>query len=354
MKKTQVALAALALVASTAALADGVTVYGSADGSVISGGGSTNFDGGGGYTTSLIGFRGSEDLGGGLTASFNLETGVNLGNGARGGGAGGNTGLFNRAANVSLGNEAIGVTLGNTFSVAVAGMFGGATAGAGDNVNVPAVVRMFGGVPGTVVHTGGTDPTTGTFNGFLQSGFFIPDALTLRVAAGGLTLKAQTRVRANSATAGEEQSGYRAVSISGSADALNYTFGAQESTGLAAIGIADEFKTTFVSANTKIGDLGLNGAYARNSGLVTGSTYMVGASYPLSEAASVCAIYARGIDGDNQTSINLKYSLSKSTVAYATLSKFAIDGGTTNYSNTNNGGLTGVTQAISAGISHSF
>jgi len=123
---------------------------------------------------------------------------------------------------------------------------------------------------------------------------------------------------------------------------------------LVAAGLTDEFKTTFVSANTKIGDIGLNGAYARNSGLVTGSTYMVGASYPLSEAASIGAIYARGIDGDNQTSVNLKYSLSKSTVAYATISKFAIDGGTTNYSNTNNGGLAGVTQAIAAGISHSF
>ena len=34
MKKTQVALAALALVASTAALADGVTVYGAVDAAV--------------------------------------------------------------------------------------------------------------------------------------------------------------------------------------------------------------------------------------------------------------------------------------------------------------------------------
>ena len=34
MKKTQVALAALALVASTAALADGVTIYGALDGAV--------------------------------------------------------------------------------------------------------------------------------------------------------------------------------------------------------------------------------------------------------------------------------------------------------------------------------
>ena len=340
MKKTQVALAALALVASTAVLADGVTVYGSADGSVISGGGRTAFDGGGGYSTSLLGVRGSEDLGGGLKASFNLETGVNLGNGGTGGGGGGNTGLFNRAANVSLGNDSVSITLGNTFSVAVAGMFGGATAGAGDNVNVPAVVRMFGGNPGIVLHAN-------TFGGL--SGFFIPDALTVRASAGGLTLSAQTRITEN----GPTNTGYRAFNISGSADVVNFAIGGQQSTGLTEIS-GDNYRTMFVSANTKIGDIGLNGAYARNSGLVTGSTYMAGASYPLSEAAAIGAIYARGIAGDNQTSLNVKYSLSKSTVAYATISRFAIEGGTGNYSNTNNGGLTGVSQAFSAGISHSF
>ncbi len=342
MKKTQVALAALALVASTAALANGVQIYGNADGSVISGGGQTAFDGGGGYTTSLLGFRGSEDLGGGLKASFNLETGVNLGNGGIGGGGGGNNGLFNRAANVSLGNDTIGVTLGNTFSVAVAGMFGGATAGAGDNVNVPAVVRMFGGNPGSVAHAG---------TGAGTSGFFIPDALTVRASVGGLTFKGQARVREN----GAADSGYRAVTVSGSADVVNFAIGAQQSTGITGIGdYTDDYKTMFVSASAKIGDIGLNGAYARNTGFVTGNTYMAGASYPLSEAASIGALYARGIAGDNQTSVNLKYSLSKSTVAYATLSNFAIDGGTGNYSNTNNGGLAGVRNAFSAGVSHSF
>jgi len=317
---------------------------------VISGGGATAFDGGGGYTTSLLGVRGSEDLGGGLKASFNLETGVNLGNGARGGGSGGNTGLFNRAANVSLGNDTVGVTLGNTFSVAVAGMFGGATAGAGDNVNVPAVVRMFGGLPGVVAHGGGTAGTSGDFNGVINSGFFIPDAVTFRASAGGLTLSAQSRISNNSTT----ESGYQALNISGSVDVINFAIGGQQSTGLSATTAGADYKTIFASANTKFGNVGLNGAYARNSGLVSGNTYMVGASYPLSEAASIGALYTRGISGDNSTSVNVKYSLSKSTVVYATLSKFAVDGGTTNYSNTNNGGLTGVSQVVAAGISHSF
>ncbi|MEO0315902.1 MAG: Gram-negative porin, partial [Pseudomonadota bacterium] len=80
MRKTQVALAAMALVASTAVLADGVTVYGTLDTSVTKTSGSSNaFDGTGNWGTSLFGIKGSEDLGNGMTASFNLEGGLNAG-----------------------------------------------------------------------------------------------------------------------------------------------------------------------------------------------------------------------------------------------------------------------------------
>ncbi len=334
MKKTQVALAALALVASTAVLADGVAIYGNADASAISGGGKTSFDGGGGYTTSLIGFRGSEDLGNGLKASFNLETAVNLGDGGRGGGSGGNTGLFNRAANLSLGTESLTVTLGNILSIAVAGAFTGATAGAGDNLNVPAVVRLMP-APGVVSHSGG------------PSGFFIPDALTISGGAGGLTVKAQTRVGKNA----ETETGYNAVTVGGAIDVINFSIGHQQSTG----GAAGDYKTMYAAANIKIGDIGLNGAYAKNTGTVSANTYMFGASYPLTEAASIGAIYARGVAGDNQTSVNLKYSLSKSTVAYTTVSSFGNGAFGTQYSNTNNGEIgLNAKNVIAVGISHSF
>jgi predicted porin len=350
MKKTQMALAAVALVASTASMAQ-VTVYGNADASIITGGGTTSFDGGGGYTTSLFGLRGSEDLGGGLKASFNVESAVNFANGGQGGGAGGNTNLFNRAANVGLGNDMLGVTFGNQISIVVADSFTGATAGAGDNVNVPAVVRLLGGTPGTVVHTSGTEGTSGNFNGIANSGFFIPDAATLRASAGGLTFKAQTRVNKTSAT----NSGYTAFTVNGGFEGLNFAVGQQQSSGLVATGVADNYKTMFVAANTKIGDIGLNAAFANNTGLVEAKTYMVGASYSLSEAVSVGAIYARGASADNQTSFNLKYSLSKSTVAYVTTSMFNTDGGGVAVSNTGNGAIGATARnATAVGVSHSF
>ncbi len=349
------ALAAVALVASTAAMAQ-VTVYGNADGSIVTGNGKTAFDGGGGYTTSLLGVRGSEDLGGGLKASFNLESAVNFGNGGQGGGAGGNTGLFNRAANVSLGNDMVGLTLGNTFSIAVAEALGGATAGAGDNVNIPAITRVLP-MAANVVH-GGTAARDSGANG--QSGFFIPDAATLRVSAGGLTFKAQTRVNKPSTETGKEQSGYTAFTLSGGFEGFNFAVGQQASNGfVAALGessagnvASGEFKTTFISANTKLGDIGLNGTFANNTGAIAARTYMFGASYPLSEALSVGAIYAKGsTDAGNQTSFNLKYSLSKSTVAYVTTSMFSVE--TANNTNTNNGGILGKS-VTAVGVSHSF
>jgi predicted porin len=124
MKKTQVALAALALVASTAALADGVTVYGRVDASVAKQTGSnTSFDGSGNWDTSVFGIRGSEDLGNGLKASFNLETGVNIGNGASANngtttevGAGTVNNLFARLANINLSGDFGTVSAGTQLS----------------------------------------------------------------------------------------------------------------------------------------------------------------------------------------------------------------------------------------------
>jgi len=79
--------------ASSAALAD-VTVYGIADVNLNNGKTETGFDGAvapastsqgrigsGGLSTSRIGFKGSEDLGGGMQASFQLEAGINADNG---------------------------------------------------------------------------------------------------------------------------------------------------------------------------------------------------------------------------------------------------------------------------------
>jgi predicted porin len=82
MKKSLIALAVLA--ASGAAMAQSsVTLYGVADAGVTYINGKSNWTGltSGNQLTSRVGFRGVEDLGGGLKANFKLEGGFNLDNG---------------------------------------------------------------------------------------------------------------------------------------------------------------------------------------------------------------------------------------------------------------------------------
>jgi predicted porin len=82
MKKSLIALAVLA--ASGAAMAQSsVTLYGVADAGVTYLNGADNWSGvtSGNNLTSRLGFRGVEDLGGGLKANFVLEGGFNLDNG---------------------------------------------------------------------------------------------------------------------------------------------------------------------------------------------------------------------------------------------------------------------------------
>lgn len=71
-------------------------------------------------SSSLLGFRGNEDLGGGLTAGFRLESGISSDTGAVGGTVAGNLKFFNRQAFVGLGLASVGtVTLGRQFHAGV-------------------------------------------------------------------------------------------------------------------------------------------------------------------------------------------------------------------------------------------
>lgn len=134
MKKSLIALAVLA--ASGAASAQSsVSLYGIADAWVGSSksqiaagiggvGGSTANAGlglgasitqgavnSGGLSSSRWGLRGTEDLGGGLKATFNLEQGIDVSNGLTGGGNAG-TPMFDRAANLGVSGNFGTVKLG--------------------------------------------------------------------------------------------------------------------------------------------------------------------------------------------------------------------------------------------------
>ena len=106
MKKSLLALAVLGTFASTAFAQTNVTIYGVADvgfSHVDNGAATTNRLDSGIQSGSRIGFRGTEDLGGGLSAIFTLENGFNIDNGTFGQPtATGATRLFGRQAFVGL------------------------------------------------------------------------------------------------------------------------------------------------------------------------------------------------------------------------------------------------------------
>jgi predicted porin len=125
MKKTLIALAILAV--SGAAMAQStVTLYGIADiwvGSTKSGinASSVTQVGSGGFNGSRFGFKGSEDLGGGLKAVFKLEQGFDISNGTANtymapGATTASSTAFNRQAFVGLEGGFGSVTFGNVWS----------------------------------------------------------------------------------------------------------------------------------------------------------------------------------------------------------------------------------------------
>jgi predicted porin len=109
-------LAALALAASSAAMAQNntssVTVYGVVDANVqvLDGASTLTRVQSGGINGSRLGFRGSEDLGGGLRAIFTLESGINLDDGSTGQGT-----FWGRQAYVGLATPLGTVTLGRQY-----------------------------------------------------------------------------------------------------------------------------------------------------------------------------------------------------------------------------------------------
>ena len=123
MKKSLIALAVLA--ASGAAMAQSsVTLYGVADAGVTYLNGADNWSGvtSGNNLTSRLGFRGTEDLGGGLKANFVLEGGFNLDNGDGASGyAGAKAGegfQFKRRSTVGLAGSFGEVRLGRELTAA--------------------------------------------------------------------------------------------------------------------------------------------------------------------------------------------------------------------------------------------
>ena len=337
MKKTQVALAALALVASTAVLANGVTVYGNLEAAVVApNGGKTSFAGSGEMGPSHFGIKGSEDLGNGLKAGFNLESGISLQNG--GFDNGGTSSMFTRAANVSVGGQGVGtLTAGLQISPFILS-YVNSLALAGNNFLVSALVN------------GGAADNGGTGTGGATGGFFIPNSISYSNSVGPVSATVMTATRN-----GADNNQYTGANASVSLDGLNIT-----------VGYANRdltYKNTVIGANYTIAGVKIAGSMIATN-LATGNdsrTNTIGASYPLTDSTTIGVNFAKtSVENTTTdpsiTNLTVMHSLSKRTSVYAYYNK-GTNGSRVTYQQSSGNSVaqtTVPTSAIAVGIAHSF
>ncbi len=315
MKKTQVALAALALVASTASLANGVKVSGQIDVGV---GHTTNvgsyMEQGGWADNSNIGFSGEETLGNGMKAFFNLTSGFTQ-NGDPGNG--GNGTLFSRESLVGLSGDFGTVKLGQQLSpyilshaITQAGTSGGFW------VNR---IIMGGGLGAAAVGSGS--------GAFQRGGFFIPNAVSYTTPSiNGWTATILTNTENGAkdgamATTTSDADKYTAYNIIGAIGPINVTAGYQNR--------SNTYTSYVIGGSTSFGDLSIAGNYSAHkpdvsstnafAGTKTGA-YLLSAAYKLQEALTLVGGYAANDLSSDQslTNIGLKYDMSKRTFTYVT------------------------------------
>jgi len=316
MKKTQMALAAVALVASSAAMAQ-VTISGSYDigvGSFNTGAspGTNNIGVQEGATNggSFFTLSGSDDLGG-MKASFTLQTGFDAATGtmSNGGnipslGSPGTQSVFNRQANVALSGGFGTVTLGNQLSTYIAGAAGTVLPGS-----------IFGAFDVSAIAA--QDAAGGGGN---NGGFFTRNAVTYSTPdLGGASLSVQKQIQ------GSDPANFDATAAAGSislgdvkasagyldrSDRKSWTVGALAPLGpvTASLRYTESDPTGAVKASTQVrggvsyaltDSTTLTVQHATNSGSLKGDLTSIGAIYSLSKATSVYAHYSGASAGWN-------------------------------------------------------
>ncbi len=391
MKKTLVALAALAVVGAASAQSS-VTLYGAVDAALAG----TTVDGGAnrigminsGFGSSKLGFTGVEDLGGGLKANFKLEGG--LAN-DWGGGKGGNTNNQNSGAAAAVGGGQ-GLVFGRFAYVGLSGGWGEVRLGndyistfliqvsvdpMGTNGVADALNLLFRG--GTV-----TGQTT-VANARNMIGYTTP------VIAGGLTANVQYWMgenAANGAGAGASGSGDGfAISARYGNGPIFVGLGTQTTRGTAS-GVATapfgvltttgDFTSSSLAGSYDFGMAKVTYTYSRetvNDALATGtqltnSTNHLGLVVPFG-ATTVKATYGRavlnpGVAGVGDITGTLvafgaDYQLSKRTRLYGTWARVSNDTGVGVPNVFTTGGLgslpvgqNGATASWQLGVFHSF
>ena len=346
----------LALAASTCLSAahaqSSVTIYGVADLGVRSShgldaayapsGASVNALGSGINTTSRLGYRGTEDLGGGLRAEFNFESGMNVDSGTF------NSKFFDRASIVGLGGSWGKVTAGRQTTLLADALgtidpLNSRFASFNPNVQIAALSGHKLGL-----EYGPAGASSGSYR--------LDNSLKYTLQNGGLTVRAMTGL-------GEQVNSSDKLSSQGAS--LDYSIG-----NYAASLAYTEFKTvnslslkawlTGVRAQVGAAKLylswGTHDAQTTATATTTNETLAVGVQYPISASLNLIVSQYKvdrsrtGLtqDGFDRTIAFLEYSLSKRSMLYAELDNTRWRN---NYQGTGNAS-TGT--GMSLGLKHTF
>jgi predicted porin len=303
MKKTLIALAAVA--ATSAAFAQSsVTLYGVADAALVKStgvslglAGSSTMNNG----NSRIGFRGVEDLGGGLRASFALEQNISLTDGSTGNGqtlaTSTNTNTFQRAAWVALGGGfgevSFGRRLNPAFNTAAAWELTG-------TANYSVVSGQFGAVLNGIRNNDLIMYTSPSFSGLtVQFGHVLKgdrtaneatNDISVRYAAGPLVVAADWNKNGESTTGANKHIGAR------------YNFGGFTVAG-AVIDPAGADRGFSIGGSTTLGPVALTLDIARSTEFKD-TNVLVEGKYALSKRTFAYAALVRDGKGKTATSTN--------------------------------------------------
>ncbi|MCJ0765760.1 porin [Variovorax terrae] len=382
MKKTLLTTLGLACAAAAHAQSS-VTLFGVIDTGVQYGSGSvskrTAVQGVGGNLATRLGFRGTEDLGGGLAASFWLEAGLNSDDGTGAASSANNqaVGAFNPAtgANPAVRSGTQGLTFNRRSTVSLSGGFGEIRVGRDftpsfwNHAFDPFTLL---GVGAALEYTAGlrvNGPTDGTLARASNSvGYFLPDNLG---GFYGQAMYALGENASNSANAGDGR--YVGFRVGHRQGPWNVAFASGKTSQTIKATAGGSYTDTSIAGSYDFGvaraiaiyDLqkqqqasGAGSADRASRGWMMAVTVPVGVglvkvSYGVSKKtdASVASV-----DGNKASQLALGYvhNLSQRTALYATWAQVRNSGGS---SFAVGGGVTGANQSASGidlGIRHSF
>jgi len=298
------------------------------------------------WLPSVFGFTGTEDLGGGLKAKFELESDINTDAGTQGAG-----GIFGRKSTVALSGNFGTVTAGNMIDIIF-------LQGFIDNVRQAhsASSAVLGLAYGTnTVNTTGTGTTTG-------GNVFSPNTIKYTTPSfGGITATVQHQLGEAAGDSGKSQA--TAGMLNYSAGALSLSAAYKESHNSNDVTFQ---KKTYLGATYKMGNVGLSGTYTKYKGDGTVSTvdaqlYEAGLSYAISPSLTAAVNYV-SID-DNVTnkrptvsSVSLKNALSKRTSLWALAAQVDNKNGDNTFSPFYNTIQAAGTKAtgVAVGVTHTF